>query len=443
MAKPKVQNVGGKNYIYKSVGNTGVYVEADDKGREIPGGEILNMQEYSAKKGQAEMDQGELANFNSLIENAENDEQKQAYKDELDRRAAEVHNTNVLDEGTVGAGDIQHANKYSSNKAKAVDAARSLLAGDVNQTIKVSQNKEADKTMKEKIAEEQKDKEREQKTDEFYTRMTGNPSELSPVYNLTPEEEALNKVTEEQMENVHEGQKNISEGNLKNIEEGLTGDELTIANADTKEQVERDLGDAKAAEEAVNNGNASQVVKSKDTPEEIRRPARNIWTAWLNGEFGDKDSDGAKKERNYLILDAIGTFAKNAGRQLGNVGAQFTGGTIDNTQDESAWQQRQNAINRNEAQAAAETNINSPAGRQKQRELLNMEAQRYMNDKSKSANDLLNDWNQKANDPTLDFMQRMYYRELVTKLATSGMSMLQPATDAIGALSSIVGGLVK
>lgn len=414
MAKPKVQNVGGKNYIYKSVGNTGVYVEADDKGREIPGGEILNMQEYSAKKGQAEMDQGELANFNSLIENAENDEQKQAYKDELDRRAAEVHNTNVLDEATVGAGDIQHANKYSSNKAK---------------------------TMKEKMAEEQKDKEREQKANDFYTRMTGNPSELSPVYNLTPEEEALNKVTEEQMKNVHEGQKNISESNLKNIEEGLTGDELTIANADTKEQIERDLGDAKAAEDAVNNGKASEVVKSKDTPEEIRRPARNIWTAWLNGEFGDKDSDGAKKERNYLILDAIGTFAKNAGRQLGNVGAQFTGGTIDNTQDESAWEQRQNAINRNEAQAAAETNINSPAGRQKQRELLNMEAQRYMNDKSKTANDLLFDWNQKANDPKLGFMQKMYYRELVTKLATSGMSMLQPATDAIGALSSIIGGV--
>ena len=202
------------------------------------------------------------------------------------------------------------------------------------------------------------------------------------------------------------------------------------------------FADAKEAEEKVKNGETSEVVKSPETPKEIKRPARSIWDAWLNGEFGDKDSDSAKKERDYLILDAIGTFAKNAGRQLGNVGAQYTGGSIDNDEDTSAWEQKQLLRNKadfaNQAQKNAEADYDSPAGRQRASEILNLEMQQYMANKAATVQDLMDDWNAKANNAK-DPVTALYYRDLVTKLAASGVSPMSSALQGIQGVSSIVG----
>lgn len=212
---------------------------------------------------------------------------------------------------------------------------------------------------------------------------------------------------------------------------------------ETKEKYADIYADTKEAEEKVKNGETSEVIKDPETPKEIKKPARSIWDAWLNGEFGDKDSDSAKKERDYLILDAIGTFAKNTGRQLGNVGAQYTGGSIDNNEDMSAWEQKQQLRNRaefaNQAQKNAEADYDSPAGRQKASEILNLEMQQYMTNKAATVQDLMDDWNAKANDPNRDPVTAMYYRDLVTKLAASGVSPMSTALQGIQGVSSIVG----
>ena len=89
----------------------------------------------------------------------------------------------------------------------------------------------------------------------------------------------------------------------------------------------------------------SRVQKAVDRTGDGR--ARNIMDAYLTGQI-------TKGERNYYLADAFANFAKELGRNANNVGAAFTGGAIDNSTNTSAWQDRQNVLNENASQAAAE-----------------------------------------------------------------------------------------
>ena len=66
--------------------------------------------------------------------------------------------------------------------------------------------------------------------------------------------------------------------------------------------------------------------------------------AYYDGDFGEVGSDAAKGTRNYLLADAFGSFARNLGKSAGNVGAQYTGGSIDNSTDQSVWSKTQNKM---------------------------------------------------------------------------------------------------
>lgn len=113
--------------------------------------------------------------------------------------------------------------------------------------------------------------------------------------------------------------------------------------------------DRAAAEAAagVKTGEAAKVTKN-DTPEEANSKKRynksmmSIWDAYNNGLI-DKETAG------YFTIDALATLAKNLGRGIGNVGAQFTGGSIDQSHDESMWDKRKNEIFSQELQGEAES----------------------------------------------------------------------------------------
>lgn len=117
--------------------------------------------------------------------------------------------------------------------------------------------------------------------------------------------------------------------------------------------------------------------KEGDTPEEHNAKNRynksmmSIWDAYRNGDI-DKETAG------YFTIDAIATLAKNLGRSIGNVGAQFSGGTIDNGHDESKWGQRQNALLNEEIGKETES-LGGAAGRQAQSEILDIEAKKIRN----------------------------------------------------------------
>ena len=71
---------------------------------------------------------------------------------------------------------------------------------------------------------------------------------------------------------------------------------------------------------------------------------KSIMQAYYDGDFGEVGSDEAKGTRNYLLADTFGSFARNLGRNVGNVGAQYTGGSIDNSTDQSVWAKTQDKM---------------------------------------------------------------------------------------------------
>ena len=120
------------------------------------------------------------------------------------------------------------------------------------------------------------------------------------------------------------------------------------------------------------------TTPKKDDPPEVREPKNrynksmmSIWDAYRAGEI-------SKETAGYFTIDAIATLAKNLGRSIGNVGAQFSGGTIDNGHDESKWGQRQDALLNEEIGMETE-GLGGAAGRQAESESLDNQAKRIRN----------------------------------------------------------------
>ena len=132
----------------------------------------------------------------------------------------------------------------------------------------------------------------------------------------------------------------------------------------------RDKTVADSISEAVTpkEGDSPTVISSKDN---YNKAMMSIWDAYRAGEIG-------KETAGYFTIDAIATLAKNLGRSIGNVGAQFSGGTIDNGHDESKWGQRQDAL-LNEAIGKETEGLGGAAGRKAESENLDLEAKKIRN----------------------------------------------------------------
>ena len=155
----------------------------------------------------------------------------------------------------------------------------------------------------------------------------------------------------------------------------------------TPEQVEEAKNNAGITKEVPGSTSANNALtdsvsdavtpKENDSPEVVdsknkyNKSMMSIWDAYRAGEI-DKETAG------YFTIDAIATLAKNLGRSIGNVGAQFSGGTIDNGHDESKWGQRQKAVLEEEIQKELE-GLGSKASRQAESESLDNQAKRIRN----------------------------------------------------------------
>lgn len=96
--------------------------------------------------------------------------------------------------------------------------------------------------------------------------------------------------------------------------DGTTNDGGTAAN-DTK-------ADAKAEQKAKAEG---------------KYRLRSIMDAYNEGTL-DKES------RDYLIIDALSKFARNTGKDLGNLAAAYTGGSVNNDRESGIWEERNKAM---------------------------------------------------------------------------------------------------
>lgn len=122
-----------------------------------------------------------------------------------------------------------------------------------------------------------------------------------------------------------------------------------------------------------NNGGSDDDGDDDDGDDEdnYKKSMMSIWDAYNAGLI-------SKETAGYFTIDAIATLAKNLGRSIGNVGAQFSGGTIDNGHDESKWGQRQKAVLEEEIQKELE-GLGSKASRQAESESLDNQAKRIRN----------------------------------------------------------------
>ena len=95
-------------------------------------------------------------------------------------------------------------------------------------------------------------------------------------------------------------------------------------------------GDEELGEVGTSSGKApgsSETVEEAKKDPESRYKLKSIFQAYADGDID-------KSTRNYLIADTLGTFARNMGKDIGNVAAAYTGGTVNNERDTSIWDTR-------------------------------------------------------------------------------------------------------
>src|SRR5574344_1280399 len=166
---------------------------------------------------------------------------------------------------------------------------------------------------------------------------------------------------------------------LQNEREKLHGqkDSYTpeeIEAAKNEAGITKNVPGSSSANNALTDSVSEAVTPKKDDPEGVvksknkyNKSMMSIWDAYRAGEI-------SKETAGYFTIDAIATLAKNLGRSIGNVGAQFSGGTIDNGHDESKWGQRQNALLNEEIGKETES-LGGAAGRKAESEnIANLEA---------------------------------------------------------------------
>ena len=131
-------------------------------------------------------------------------------------------------------------------------------------------------------------------------------------------------------------------------------------------------GSTSAGDGNDDGSNGSDDDGGDSEPEDnYKKSMMSIWDAYNAGLI-------SKETAGYFTIDAIATLAKNLGRSIGNVGAQFSGGTIDNGHDESKWGQRQKAMLSEEIQKELE-GVGSAASRKAESEKLDNEAKKIRN----------------------------------------------------------------
>lgn len=210
------------------------------------------------------------------------------------------------------------------------------------------------------------------------------------------------------------------------------------ANPDAQNEVE--VAANEVADENLPNDKKSEIAQAaadvKSDP--LTRKAydastMSIWDAYNNGLI-------SKEAAGYFTIDAIAKLAKNLGRQIGNVGAQFTGGTIDNEEDQSMWDQRRGKIFNEETQIETE-GLGGPAERQKASEVLDIAMKRLANNRAATINDLINEIKSMADSATSETEKQTY---LALAAMFSGANMngaTLGATAATGLVQDIKGWL--
>jgi hypothetical protein len=209
---------------------------------------------------------------------------------------------------------------------------------------------------------------------------------------LTPEQEEYRKQqrqeAEEQLAQMEGRQEQAKAGvdatNVNNINFQVPGANNTnIAVPEDPEEGNKDINDLKKklrAQYANDNEGYKQALAREGIDSEVPETngVQSIMQAYYSGKID-------KNTRDYMMADAIAKFARNTGRDIGNIGAQFTGGAINNNYETSEWDKRNSALAGNETTARLAEQEGSEANLKRQSDLESLKQQKLNTEKGDKA----------------------------------------------------------
>ena len=106
-----------------------------------------------------------------------------------------------------------------------------------------------------------------------------------------------------------------------------------------------------------------------------RYKLKSIQQAYYDGDI-DKDT------RDYMVIDTIAKFARNMGKDIGNVAAAYSGGTVNNEREQSAWDARNAEMMKQGISSEAATVENSDKQMERAMQKINQTAGRLKNEQA-------------------------------------------------------------
>ena len=94
------------------------------------------------------------------------------------------------------------------------------------------------------------------------------------------------------------------------------------------------------------------------------------------------DGDIDKNTRDYLLADTIGKFARNMGKDVGNIAAAYSGGTVNNEREASNWDARNAEMMKQGVSAEAATVENSDKQMERAMQKIQQKAGRLKNEQT-------------------------------------------------------------
>lgn len=224
----------------------------------------------------------------------------------------------------------------------------------------------------------------------------------------------------------------------------------TTANANTSESnIQPDPNELKKQlRKQYANDNEGYLKALKDNNIAVSNPSgkvRSIQEAYYDGGID-------KSTRDYMMADAIAKFARNTGRDIGNIGAQFTGGAINNSYETPAWNDRNTELFKQKTSSEAAGIKGSDKNAQRRQENANAYGTELSNTKnervldfSKKVKEMANDARKKGDANTaliLDYLAasaaggNLSYADLAGALAAGNASDVVPGSQNQGEVKS-------
>lgn len=192
--------------------------------------------------------------------------------------------------------------------------------------------------------------------------------------------------------------------------------------------------DDKKTTSASNNASSNNAASGNSMGK-----VRSIQQAYYDGLID-------KGTRDYMMADVIAKFARNTGRDIGNIGAQFTGGTVNNNYEKPSWDKRNEELFKQQTSAEAAAISNSDKAREATSQNLANEksghalgASRLMQTYKNRASDLANKLRKRGDAKGAAIMEGVAGEyALLESGATSSVDMEEHISNIVASLGQAV-----